>query len=95
LRYQLEALTPTPSASLQKRITALTNVGSLLGKRNDLAVLREQIEARGGGDTFGAVFRAVDLRDKALKRRIGENRLFDASPEEFAELVDSEIFDEA
>ena len=94
LRYQLEALTSSPSEGLAARIEALTTLGSLLGKRNDLAILREQIETRGEGDTFGAVFRAVDLRDKALKRRIDADRLFELSPEEFAEAVDGEIFDD-
>jgi CHAD domain-containing protein len=95
LRYQLEALSETPSEKLATRIEALASLGSLLGQRNDLAVLREQVEARGGGDTFGAVFRAIQLRDSALRRRLGEDRLFDLSPEAFAEIADGEIFDDA
>lgn len=95
LRYQLEAMTLEPSESLTRRIEALTILGSLLGSRNDLAILREQVEARGGGDTFGAVFRAIELRDMALRRRIAQDRLFDLSPERFAEVVDAEIFDDS
>jgi CHAD domain-containing protein len=92
LRYQLEALFPEPSEEIAARIEGLRGLGKTLGLRNDLAVLRERLRERGGGDPFGAVFRAIDLRDKALATRIPEvaKHQFGDSPEEFVAAIERE-----
>ncbi len=92
LRYQLECL-GEPGTELEHRITGLTALGSSLGKRNDLHNLRSQLEQRKGGDPFGAVFRAIDLRDQALARRIEgvAKTLYGPAPEEMTATLRREL----
>jgi CHAD domain-containing protein len=93
LRYQLESLFELPPSGIAERVEDLKALGTVLGQRNDLAVLRGRLKELGGGDTFGAVFRSIDLRDQALATRIPEvsARLFDHTPEGFVAVVKSDI----
>ena len=69
LRYQLECL-GDPGIDLQFHLGELKALGSALGRRHDLHNLRSQLERYSEGDPFGAVFRAIDLRDQALALRV-------------------------
>jgi CHAD domain-containing protein len=92
LRYQLERL-GEPGADLGRRIASLKTLGGALGKRNDLYNLRNQLEQRHEGDPFGAVFRAIDLRDQALARRIEgvAKTLFASTPDESTTILRREL----
>jgi CHAD domain-containing protein len=92
LRYQLECL-GEPGVDLGRRITSLTTLGSSLGKRNDLHNLQNLLEQRNDGDPFGAVFRAIDLRDRALARRVEgiAQTLFAPTPDEIAPILRAEL----
>jgi len=92
LRYQLECL-GEPGTELRRRIAGLTALGGSLGKRNDLHNLRSQLEQRNQGNPFGAVFRAIDLRDQALARRVKgvAETLFALSPDEMTATLRREL----
>lgn len=93
LRYQLEALKEVPAEDLARRVEMLHKLGSVLGKRNDLALLRERLIEHGEGDPFGVVFRAIELRDRAFARTMPEAvaQLFRDTPEEFVAVIQSEL----
>jgi len=93
LRYQFEALFEVAPTGIGERIEDLRTLGRTLGVRNDLAVLRGRLRELGGGDPFGAVFRAIDLRDQALATRTPEvsARLFELTPEAFVAAVQSDV----
>ena len=92
LRYQLECL-GEPGTELGRRIAGLKALGGSLGKRNDLHNLRSQLEQRNQGDPFGAVFRAIDLRDQALARRVEgvAETLFALPPDEMTATLRREL----
>ena len=81
LRYQLEPLATPERASISAFYFELKQLGSVLGKRNDLHNLRQAFE---GGD-LPAVFAAIDAGDQMLADTVPEfdDTLFHLTPEVF------------